>query len=233
MTVKYLNVSHENTNIFGFYIFGLNVCVHPWIHSAGSGTKYWWLFMRLVAELDLADIDSIGIFIFFFFIELQLGHLHLSAFIYCFIQKFFFPTAKFRLPWARGGGGKVLMALHHEKDFYWFPFHFISIISLMDIWFFHSIYIRKVLNDKPINNLKKKINSRPYISIHELFCAKNIENKIAKKKSLKIDIKCVWGDCYLYNWGNSVSVAVTVEAVSQTLLPSTDTSQSSRMPTNL
>ena len=66
-----------------------------------------------------------------------------------------------------------------------------------------------------------------------MFCAKNIENKIAKEKSLKIEIKCVWGDCYLYNWGNSVSVAVTVEAVSQTLLPSTDTSQSSRMPTNL
>ena len=30
---KKLNVPSGNTNIFAYHIFGLNVCVHPWIHS--------------------------------------------------------------------------------------------------------------------------------------------------------------------------------------------------------
>ena len=45
-----LNAPNGNKNIFAFHIFGLNVYVHPWIHSAGEilacilsgGTIYLW-----------------------------------------------------------------------------------------------------------------------------------------------------------------------------------------------
>lgn len=37
ITIKHLNVPDQNTNIFFLlHIFGLNVCVHPWICSAGD-----------------------------------------------------------------------------------------------------------------------------------------------------------------------------------------------------
>ena len=68
---KQLNVPNGNTIIFALNIFGLNVCVHPWIHSAdeisvpaeisipaGGGKIYFTSKKRTVCGLNEFRIDS-------------------------------------------------------------------------------------------------------------------------------------------------------------------------------
>ena len=51
-----------NTNIYAFHIFGLNVCVHPWIHSTGeiwaSRNGYGWNILAVTYDFYDSNIQD-------------------------------------------------------------------------------------------------------------------------------------------------------------------------------